>query len=242
MTAKTVLTHAACAAGGAIVAAILAHLYYAPARSETVGAASWNYPAGCRALVQRVVDGDTIVLADGMHVRYLGINAPETGRFVRDPAPLAKEAAGRNDALVGGKTVRLVPGPAPMDAYGRLLADVYVTDGAGKEIFVQEALVAEGLARAEGGPSPMPAESRERLAKAETAAKTAKAGIWGISEAQLPPESEFPYCGGSGEVYHRRSCPHALRTAPMNLRFYRTTEEAAATGRRPCGTCIGRGR
>ncbi len=240
MTMKTVVAHAASAAGGAIAAAIFMHIYYAPARVAPAGTVSWSYTPGCRALVQRVVDGDTIVLADGMHVRYLGINAPETGRFVKDPAPLAKESSERNDALVGGKTVRIVPGPNPMDAYGRLLAEVYVVDGSGKEISVQETLVAEGLARAGGGPSPVPSESLERLAKAETAAKAAGAGIWGIGEAQLPPESGFPYCGGNGEVYHRRSCIHALRSAPMNLRFYRTAEEAAAAGRKPCRTCVGK--
>ena len=30
-----------------------------------------------QARVTRVIDGDTVVLADGRHVRYLGINSPE---------------------------------------------------------------------------------------------------------------------------------------------------------------------
>jgi len=32
------------------------------------------------ALVTRVIDGDTVVLENGEHVRYIGIDTPERGR------------------------------------------------------------------------------------------------------------------------------------------------------------------
>jgi len=71
--------------------------------------------------VTRVVDGDTIVLADGRHIRYLGINTPERGE------PCWKNAKEYNAQMVGGKAVTLEFGQAREDKYGRTLA--YVTVG-----------------------------------------------------------------------------------------------------------------
>ena len=90
-----------------------------------------------QALVARVIDGDTVELADGRRVRYLGIDTPESGEYY------AEEATTRNKGLVEGKTVELQRGSRNQDEYGRLLRYVYV-DG----IFVNSELVAEGYATA----------------------------------------------------------------------------------------------
>lgn len=90
-----------------------------------------------QALVTRVIDGDTVELTDGRHVRYLGIDTPESGDYY------AEEATSRNKDLVEGKTVELQRGNRDKDEYGRLLRYVYV-DG----IFVNAELVAEGYATA----------------------------------------------------------------------------------------------
>ncbi|MBN1255916.1 MAG: thermonuclease family protein [Deltaproteobacteria bacterium] len=72
--------------------------------------------------VKRVVDGDTIVLDNGRHVRYVGINTPERGeRFWR-------EAKNCNTRKVGGKAVTLEFGQVREDTYGRTLAYVTVED------------------------------------------------------------------------------------------------------------------
>lgn len=89
------------------------------------------------ALVTSVIDGDTVELADGRHVRYLGINTPEVGDYY------AEEATARNRDLVEGKTIELQRGSRNQDEYGRLLRYVYV-DG----IFVNAELVVEGYATA----------------------------------------------------------------------------------------------
>ena len=94
-------------------------------------------PAMEQALVTRVIDGDTIELEDGHHVRYLGINTPEVEEFY------AVEATARNRELVEGKIVELQSGKRDQDEYGRLLRYVYV-DG----VFVNAELVAQGYARA----------------------------------------------------------------------------------------------
>jgi len=90
-----------------------------------------------QALVARVIDGDTVELADGRHVRYLGIDTPEVGDYY------ANEATARNRGLVEGKTIELQRGSRDQDEYGRLLRYVYV-DGT----FVNAELVVEGYATA----------------------------------------------------------------------------------------------
>jgi endonuclease YncB( thermonuclease family) len=72
--------------------------------------------------VKRVVDGDTIVLDDGRHVRYVGINTPESGE------PFWGEAKDYNARKVGGKVVTLEFGQVREDKYGRTLAYILVGD------------------------------------------------------------------------------------------------------------------
>ncbi|MDH4099430.1 MAG: thermonuclease family protein [Nitrospirota bacterium] len=88
--------------------------------------------------VVEVIDGDTAVIEDGRKVRYLGINTPERGE------PLYQKAKDLNRALVLGRKVRLeFEGDRESDAYGRLLAYVYVGDQ-----MVNARLVREGVAHA----------------------------------------------------------------------------------------------
>lgn len=99
------------------------------------------------ATVRRVIDGDTIELADGQLVRYLGIDAPEVrrrvgDRWVVDPEPFAKAAMEANRRLVEGKTVRLEYDVQTHDRFGRLLAYVYVGD-----VMVNAELLREGFAQ-----------------------------------------------------------------------------------------------
>ena len=85
--------------------------------------------------VKRVVDGDTIVLADGRRIRYVGINTPERGE------PLWGEARDYNERKVKGKPVTLEFGEVKEDAYGRTLAYVFV-----EAEMVNAALLQAGLA------------------------------------------------------------------------------------------------
>lgn len=66
------------------------------------------------ATVDRVVDGDTFVLADGEKVRILGIDAPE------DDANSTQHLAG----LIEGQDVVLEQEGDKRDKYGRMLAYV----------------------------------------------------------------------------------------------------------------------
>ncbi len=68
------------------------------------------------AFVERVIDGDTIVIDSGESVRLLGINAPERGEFYFDEAKKFLE-----DKVLN-KTINLECSAEKYDKYGRLLA------------------------------------------------------------------------------------------------------------------------
>lgn len=190
-------------------------------------------------LIQRVVDGDTVVLSSGLHLRYIGIDAPEAGHWGNEPEPFAGPASARNRELVEGRAVQLRFERERIDRYGRILAHVYVPSPGGEgEISVEETLVSEGLARAIaiGGNTDL----YPRLKALEMQARRAERGIWSgqseVSGAARAAESPF-VAARDGEVIHRALCPHARRIAPARRLGYPTLEDARASGRRFCKSC-----
>jgi len=128
------------------------------------------------ARVVEVIDGDTVALATGRLVRYIGMDAPEVrrrehGHWVYDPEPFGVAALEENRRLVEGRPVRLRFDVERTDRFGRLLAYVFVDD-----VLVNEALVREGLARAHryGRNAAMAV----RLEAAERDARAARRGMW----------------------------------------------------------------
>lgn len=95
------------------------------------------------ARVTRVVDGDTLKLADGRSVRLIGVNAPELAHRGRSEEPFAVAAQRRLEQLVAANDgeVGLVSGRQGKDKYGRTLAHAY--DSHGKNL--EARLLAEGL-------------------------------------------------------------------------------------------------
>jgi micrococcal nuclease len=94
--------------------------------------------------VERVVDGDTIVVRGGERVRLIGMDTPETVD-PRKPVQCFGEAASRRtkQLLPVGTAVRLVYDVDRYDRYGRTLAYVYrAADG----LFVNASLVQDGYA------------------------------------------------------------------------------------------------
>jgi micrococcal nuclease len=116
------------------------------------------------ASVLQVIDGDTCSLEDKRKIRYLGIDAPETGEMH------AEEATQANNKLVGGQKIRLELGKPPKDRDGRVLAYVFVD-----KTFVNEELVRAGHAYLR---HPIAAKYKEKLVKAQDEAREAGRGIW----------------------------------------------------------------
>lgn len=139
------------------------------------GVAARDRSADVTTVVTRVVDGDTIDVADPIagatRIRILGIDTPETyGAEVQCFGPEASRWA--TDQLLG-RTVTLVPDPsqADVDRYGRALA--YVTDG-DWDYSVEAARA--GMARSDDY-----RVRRERLIKtAEAEARAADRGLWAV--------------------------------------------------------------
>jgi len=141
-----------------------------------------EYESDERALVVEVYDGDTVRLADGRHVRYLGIDTPETAKphlGVPEGDPYAKEAEDFNRALVLGKEVGLIYGLERLDHYGRTLACIIVNDpGTGEKICVNAQLLRQGLARAYILDRHF--QFRKWFLKLQAQAKREQVGIWSL--------------------------------------------------------------
>lgn len=124
--------------------------------------------------VNRVIDGDTVVLADGRTVRYIGIDAPETGATAGIARECwADEATAANRALVEGREVRLEKDTSDTDRYGRLLRYVWIGD-----TMVNHELVVQGVATAKRY-KPDTARAAD-LEAAQAEAKAATRGMWSM--------------------------------------------------------------
>ena len=107
------------------------------------------------ATVERVVDGDTIVVdADGveLYIRYLGMDAPEAVKLDTPVQFMAPEATQANAQLVSGQIVILERDVSESDDSARLLRHVWV-DRDGTLFLVGLELVKAGFALA----TPLPA-------------------------------------------------------------------------------------
>lgn len=154
---------------------------------------NWSDTVPVRIISTRCVwvgDGDTLKTADGDDVRLLGINAPEIahpsrGKLIGER--FGEAARDRLAALTMGVSVTLVvPVGRERDAYGRLLALVFVGDSPvrGRES-VNEELVRAGMAHVfimeNGG-----FLNTSAWAAVQREAQGRKLGIWGLVPDQLP--------------------------------------------------------
>lgn len=123
------------------------------------------------AVVEYVIDGDTVVLSSGEHVRYLLIDTPETAEG-KDEC-WGPEATEHNAAMVANRAVSLTYDVECEDQYGRLLAYVAVDD-----LEINRELLESGNACVLHIPPNGNGKAAEYQAL-EDAAKQAKVGMWG---------------------------------------------------------------
>lgn len=156
----------------------------APSIEASAGAGSdvAPLPEGDARTVERVIDGDTIVVDGGERIRFIGIDTPETVDPRKPVQCFGREASAFTTSLLPSATpVQLVFDVERTDRYGRTLAYVYrVDDG----VFVNAALVEAGFAVTATYP-PNVAHVDEFTALA-AAARDANRGLWSACGTPTP--------------------------------------------------------
>lgn len=127
--------------------------------------------------VVRVIDGDTIELASGEIVRYIGIDTPEINSIDNASECFAQQAKLKNEQLALGKVVTLKKDFSEKDKYGRLLRYVYVNNK-----FINLELVTQGYAHSVSFPPDV--EQQSLFDKAEQMAMERREGLWSACEPE----------------------------------------------------------
>jgi micrococcal nuclease len=158
-----------------IVRILLAVAVLAVSAAGVLRATSGGGAPPATGMVERVVDGDTVIVRSGggeERVRLLGIDTPETVDPDRPVGCFGPQASAYTKHLLTGRSVSLVYDRELHDRYDRLLAYVYLHG-----VFVNARLIELGYARTLSIP-PNTAHASE-LASLERQAAIAGRGLWG---------------------------------------------------------------
>lgn len=209
-------------------ASLVGAFFMAVLFSLDASAAACPKPSSAETVrVARVVDGDTLKLADGRSVRLIGVNAPELAHHGRSEEPFAVAAQRRLQELVAANDgeVGLVAGQQGKDKYGRTLAHAYDAHGNNLE----SRLLAEGLGYLVAIAPNTDLTACQRAAERE--ARSAQRGLWRKSPVQVAEqlhESGFAVVRGRVEQVQRNrgglwidlDGPLVLRIEPRLLRQF----------------------
>lgn len=213
---------------------------------------------GESGLVERVVDGDTLLVRfdDGSmdRVRLIGVDTPETVHPKKPVEYFGKEASAFTRRMVQGKVVRLEPDSETLDRdrYKRLLRYVFLPDGT----HLNAEILAQGYGYAY---TKFPFQRMDEFRKLANSAREKEIGLW--SPREVPPgtkvlataalgDSAGSAPGGSvdavspsgqpddqvfvtrsGSRYHAKGC-RFLKEGAMAIRL-----ADAATDFQPCKVC-----
>jgi len=160
------------------------------------------------SIVTEVLDGDTIVIDTGEHIRFIGIDTPERGHCG------SAEATANMRNMVYGKAVILTAGARDdVDKYGRLLRYVDLPDGTDT-----------GLAQITGGYAVARYDSRdgyghhdrqEQYVAADTGA--AFACVYGSATPAKPAAPPTTVASGSAAYYANCAAARAAGVAPLHV-------------------------
>jgi len=141
----------------------------APARAECT-----LNDAG-KATIVEVLNTESLLLEDGRAIRLVGALGPRVQTRWAESMGLKEELVAKLESVVLGKEVELRLGARDRDRYGRLLAHVFVP-GEDKRVWVQQALIREGMAMAYSFADNTACV--RRLQQAEAKARANNAGFW----------------------------------------------------------------
>ena len=137
------------------------------------------------ATIKRVIDGDTVILADDRHIRLIGINTPEISHEDRASQPGADQAYNYlNSLLHTQKSVKLHYDREHTDHYGRTLAHLFLQDGTN----IQSLMLTRGLATTLTIPPNL--EFMDCYATSAGYAQSRMIGLWALKQYQ-PTPAEF---------------------------------------------------
>ncbi len=193
-------------------------------------------------LVEEIVDGDTLIIENGIRIRLLGIDAPEIDQCFGDKAK--KELA----KLVLGQQIVLEKDQTAIDNYGRLLRYVILHQDNPEvsDKLLNNVLVQKGLAKA------LYIKPNRRylslLQSSQIEAEEEKHGMWGScnytvnanperEEDSAPFDKECVIKGSIGKSYEKSyfvpGCPNYKRVKVdprKGEKWFCTTEEAKKDG------------
>jgi len=121
------------------------------------------------AIVDYVVDGDTIELRSGERVRLIGINTPEMGQ------PYSAEAKNKLKELVEGKEVILEKDITDKDQYSRLLRYIWL-----ENTLINLEMVRLGYANSYTYPPDV--KYQDQIVAAERETREKQIGLWAPAE------------------------------------------------------------
>jgi micrococcal nuclease len=180
------------------------------------------------ARVAAVLDGDSIVLNSGEHVRYLGIDAPEVSHQGEPGDCYGEQARDANRNWVLNRTIEIEYDRERRDGYGRLLAYILLPDGT----CVNAALLRGGFAWLL-----IPPAGINRLAEFHEAQREAlhqRRGMWAACTFQ----EEASYLANRiSLIFHRTDCPWAQKTRYRHRMTWTSRWQALEQGFRPCRQC-----
>jgi micrococcal nuclease len=204
-------------------------------------------------VVERIIDGDTIVVDERTEVRLIGVDTPESGECYYQEA---KEALA---GLIEGKEVRLEKDVSGIDDFGRLLRYVFVPSESPyqDDIFVNDYLLKKGYA--DVLPLSQDRTYRRILTSSRNQAITAHAGMWGACENREEEAQSFypleandsptdPDCvikgnisdNGLGKTYFPPGCSNYEKVKidfSKGEQYFCTEKEAIGAGFIKSGSC-----
>lgn len=129
--------------------------------------------------VTKVIDGDTIEIESGEHVRFIGVDTPETVHPKKSVQCFGKEASNKTKALLEGKDIYLEKDISETDRYDRLLRFIYLPnpEAPNEVIFVNEYLIEQGYGSVITYPPDV--KYHNLFIEAQRTAQEEKRGLWG---------------------------------------------------------------
>ena len=169
--------------------------------------------------VQRVIDGDTVVLSSIGTVRLIGVDTPETVDPRKPVEFFGKEASAFTTRLLLGTQVRVEYEQERTDRYQRTLAYLYLPDGT----LANQEIIRQGYGHAYLS---FPFRLMSSFRAAEQEARDAGRGLWA---GATPAASIRVWVNTASGVYH---CPGTQYYGTTKVGMYLTQGDAQQKGYR----------